>query len=117
MSAQVEADSTAPPDLVRFHLLSGIVEAWSGSPESAERHFQAALITSQNKLPRQPADRVEIYLRLAQLLNLAHREQEAADVAQQGLRCAESSYGAFFAGHPLVAELRNVAASAALVSR
>jgi len=117
VSAQVEADSTAPPDLVRFHLLSGIVEAGSGSPESAERHFQAALITSQNKLPRQPADRVEIYLRLAQLLNLAHREQEAADVAQQGLRCAESSYGAFFAGHPLVAELRNVAASAALVSR
>ena len=108
VSAQVRTDSTAPPELVRFHLLSGIVEAASGSHGSAERHFRAALETSEKELPRQPADRVEIYLRLAKLLAVSHREQEASDVARQGLRCAESSYGAFFAQHPFVSQLRSI---------
>jgi len=108
VGAEVQADSTAPVEQVRFHLLSGIVEAGSGSPDSAERHFRAALETSEKELPRQPADRVEIYLRLARLLAVSHREQEAADAARQGLRCAESSYGKFFAQHPFVAELRKI---------
>src|ERR1039457_7539851 len=93
-----------PTDQVRFHLLSGIVEANGGSHDSAERHLRAALETSEKELPRQPADRVEIYLRLAKLLAVSHREQEAADVARQGLRYAEASYGKFFAQHPFVAE-------------
>ena len=117
VSAQVEADSTAPVESLRFHLLSGIVETGSGSRESAERHLRTALATSEKDLPRQPADRVEIYLRLAQLLSLSHRDQEAAELARQGLQCAESSYGPFFAGHPLVADLRKLTASAALVHR
>jgi eukaryotic-like serine/threonine-protein kinase len=117
VSAQVEADSTAPVESLRFHLLSGIVETGSGSHESAERHLRSALATSEKELSRQPADRVEIYLRLAQVLAASHREQEAADVARQGLQCAESSYGAFFSGHPLVADLRKLTASAALVHR
>jgi serine/threonine protein kinase len=108
VSAQVRADSTAPTDQVRFHLLSGIVEAASGSYDSAERDLRAALETSEKELPRQPADRVEIYLRLAKLLAVSHREQESSDVARQGLRCAESSYGKFFAQHPFVAELRSI---------
>jgi eukaryotic-like serine/threonine-protein kinase len=114
---QVRADSTAPIEMVRYHLLSGIVEAGGGLHASAERHFRAALEISQKELPRQPADRVEIYLRLAQLLAVSHREQEASDVARQGLRCAEGSYGAFFAQHPFVAELRNIAALPAFVRR
>jgi tetratricopeptide (TPR) repeat protein len=108
VSAQVRADSTAPTDQVRFHLLSGIVEANGGSHDSAERHLRAALETSEKELPRQPADRVEIYLRLAKLLAVSHREQESYDVARQGLRCAESSYGKFFAQHPFVAQLRSI---------
>jgi len=108
VSEQARADSTAPTEQVRFHLLSGIVEANGGSQGSAEKHFRTALETSEKQLPRQPADRVEIYLRLAKLLAVSHREQEAADVARQGLRCAESSYGTFFAQHPFVAQLRSI---------
>jgi serine/threonine protein kinase len=114
VGAAVEADCTAPPDFIRYHLLAGIVESGNGLRDSAERHLRAALATSEKALSRQPADRVEIYLRLSQLLAASHREQEAAEVARQGLQCAESSYGAFFAGHPLVADLRKLTASAAL---
>jgi serine/threonine protein kinase len=108
VSAGVLAESTAPAELVRFHLLSGIVEANSGVRESAEQHLRSALDVSAKQLPRQPADRVEIYLRLAKLLDVSHREQEASDVARQGLRCAESNYGPFFAQHPFVAALRSI---------
>jgi hypothetical protein len=105
---QVRADSTAPTEQLRFYLLSGIVEAANGPQDRAERDLRAALELSEKELPRQPADRVEIYLRLAKLLAVSHREREASDVARQGLRCAESSYGAFFAQHPFVAALRNI---------
>jgi len=108
VSEQVRADSTAPTEQLRFHLLSGIVEANSGSHDSAERHLRAALETSEKQLPRQPAERVEIYLRLAKLLAVSRREQEASDTARAGLQCAELSYGAFFAQHPFVAELRSI---------
>jgi serine/threonine protein kinase len=105
---QVRADSTAPTEQLRFYLLSGIVEAANGPHDRAERDLRAALELSEKELPRQPADRVEIYLRLAKLLAVSHREREASDVAREGLRCAESSYGAFFAQHPFVAALRNI---------
>ena len=108
VSEQVRADSPAPTEQLRFHLLSGIVEANAGSHESAERHFRTALGISEKQLPRQAAERVEIYLRLAKLLAVSHREQEASDTAREGLQCAESSYGAFFAQHPFVAELRSI---------
>ena len=108
VSEQVRADSTAPAERLRFYLLSGIVKAASGPHDHAERDLRAALELSEKELPRQPADRVEIYLRLANLLAVSHREQEASDVARQGLRCAESSYGPFFAQHPFVAALRNI---------
>jgi len=117
VSASVAADSTAPAEFVRFHLLAGIVESGNGLHDSAEQHLRAALAKSAKELSRQPADRVEVYLRLAQLLSVSHREQQSADVARQGLQCAESSYGAFFASHPLVAELRKFSTSAALVRR
>ncbi len=117
VSAAVEQDSTAPAEFVRFHLLAGITESGNGLHDSAERHLRAALATSEKKLSRQPSDRVEIFVRLAQLFAASHRDQEAAEVARQGLQCAESSYGTFFAGHPLVAELRKLTASAALVRR
>jgi hypothetical protein len=109
VSEQVRADSTAPTEQLRFHLLSGIVEANAGSQGAAEKHFRTALETSEKQLPRQPAERVEIYLRLAKLLGVSHREQAASDTALEGLRCAEASYGAFFAKHPFVVELRSIA--------
>ncbi len=114
---RVEADANAPGDRIRFHLLSGIVEARSGLLDSAQRHFRTALATSEKELPRQPADRVEIYVRLAEVLAASHREPQASDVARQGLGTAEHAYGAFFTQHPFVAELRNFASSPALVRR
>ncbi|HLK20792.1 MAG TPA: serine/threonine-protein kinase [Bryobacteraceae bacterium] len=118
VSAAVEADSGAPVESVRFHLLAGIVESGNGLRPSAERHLRAALATSQKELARQPADRVEIYLRLAQTLAASGRNSEAADVAQQGLHCAESSYAQFFQGHPMVTELRKLGGSStALVNQ
>jgi hypothetical protein len=64
------------------------------------------LATSEKEAPRQPAGRVEIYLRLAELLAAAGRQKEAAEVARQGLRTAEAAYGAFYKAHPFVTELR-----------
>lgn len=109
---QVKADSSGASENVRLHLLWGIVEAHTGSPESAEQHFRTALGTSERELPGQAADRVEIYLRLAQLLAASGRGREAADAAQRGLETAGHSYGAFFDGHPMVAELRKLSAAA-----
>jgi hypothetical protein len=85
--------------------------------DSAEQHFRAALATNEKELPRQPADRVEIYLRLSQALASSHRKQAAADVARQGLDTAGHAYGAFFSQHPFVTELRDLASSATLVRR
>ena len=50
VDGQVRVDSTAPIELVRYHLLSGIVQAGSGLHVSAERHFRAALETSEKEL-------------------------------------------------------------------
>jgi tetratricopeptide (TPR) repeat protein len=94
---------------LRFELICGIVEAHGGSSESAERYLRSSLAISEQQVPRQPADRVEIYLRLAQLLASQARSQETAGMAQRGLRTAEQAYGAFFEKHPFVAALRQLA--------
>lgn len=107
---RVQADVSTPGDRIRLHTLSGIVEAHSALSDLAERHFRDALATSVKELPRQPADRVEIYLRLSELLTASHREPEAAEVARQGLETASKAYGSFFAEHPFVIELRKLAA-------
>ena len=93
---------------LRFELISGIVEAHCGSGESAERYLRSALAISEQDVPRQPADRVEIYLRLAQLLASQGKSQEAADMAQRGVHTAERAYGSFFEKHPFVAALRQL---------
>jgi serine/threonine protein kinase len=103
---RLQATPLTAAERVHFEMISGIVEAHFGSPDSAERHLRAAIVMGEKELPRQPADRVEIYLRLAELLANSGRRQEAAVVAREGLRTAESAYGTFFAHHPLVEELR-----------
>ncbi len=99
-------DANGAVDRLRYGLLEGIVEAHGGSLESAESYYRSALQIGEKELPRQPADRVEIYVRLAELLGSLKREAEAREVAREGLRVAEFAYGRFFATHPLVAELR-----------
>jgi len=109
VSEPIEAAASAAVDRVRFHLLSGIVEARDGSKDSAEQHLRTALSVSQKELARQPEDQVEIDLRLAELLASSHRESEAAAYARQGLETAQRAYGQFFANHPWVARLRELA--------
>ena len=106
---RLQAGTLCAVERLRFESIAGIVEARCGSAESAERHLRSALAISEQDVPRQPADRVEIYLRLAQLLTSQGRSQEAAGVAQRGLRTAEQAYGSFFEKHPLVAGLRQIA--------
>ena len=103
---RLQGTTLTTAERVHFEMISGIVEAHFGSADSAERHLRAALVMGEKELPRQPADRVEIYVRLADLLANSGKRPEAAEVARQGLRTAESAYGAFFAHHPLVEELR-----------
>lgn len=93
---------------IRTELLTGIVEDRSGLPDSAERHFRSALAASEKGLNRQPATRVEIYVRLAELLATSGKEREAAEVAGRGLATAGTAYGAFFQGHPFVMELQRL---------
>jgi len=103
---RLQGTTLTTAERVHFEMISGIVEAHFGSADSAERHLRAALVMGEKELPRQPADRVEIYVRLADLLANSGKRPEAAEVARQGLRTAESAYGAFFAHHPLVEGLR-----------
>jgi serine/threonine protein kinase len=105
---RLQAATLCAVERLRFELISGIVEAHTGSAESAERYLRSALAISEQEVPRQPADRVEIYLRLAQLLVSQSRSQEATDVAQRGLRTAQQAYGSFFEKHPFVAALRQI---------
>ena len=113
---QLQASASSAGERIRFHMLTGIVEAHSGLQDSAERHFRTALATSEKELPRQPADRVEICVRLAQVLAASHREQEAADVAREGLRVAERVYGGFYGQHPFVIELQSTVRQASGLS-
>jgi hypothetical protein len=92
--------------MVRSQL--GIVEGRSGLTAQAEQRFRAALAVSEKAGSRQPADRVEIYVRLAQLLVASGRREEAVTVAREGLQTAESAYAAFFDTHPFVGDLRRL---------
>jgi len=100
------ASTYAAVERVRLQLLCAIVEAHSGLADSAERRLRSALALSEKEVPRQPAERVELCLRLAQLLVSKGRQPEAALVAQLGLENAKAAYGTFFARHPFVAELQ-----------
>jgi len=106
VSGEIQAAASVAVEQVRFHLLSGIVEAREGSKELAEQHLRAALAISEKELPHQPEDRVEIDLRLAELMTSLHRDSEAAEFARQGLETAQAAYGKYFAIHPWVAKLR-----------
>jgi serine/threonine protein kinase len=108
VEARLRSGTFSPMEQVRLSLLSGIVEAHCGVLDSAERNFRAALATAETQLSLQPADRVEIYVRLAELLTSSGRPKQAADVARQGLRTAELAYGTLFTRHPFVSELRSV---------
>jgi tetratricopeptide (TPR) repeat protein len=109
VQARLTPTASAPVERVRLELLSGIVEARSGLAESAARRFRSALAISEKEVPRQPAERAELCLRLAQVLAASGRAQEALQVARQGLENAEVAYGAFFSQHPFVIELRKAA--------
>ena len=106
VTGRLQSAASSPLERTRLEMLAGIVEARSGLSDTAEGRFRWALATSEKEAPRQPAGRVEIYLRLAELLASAGRQQEAAGVARQGLRTAEAAYGAFYKAHPFVSELR-----------
>jgi tetratricopeptide (TPR) repeat protein len=107
--ARLQSTTLAPAEKVHFGMISGMVEARMGVLDSAERDFRKAIELSEKELPQQPADRVEIYVRLAEMLSAAGKSQSAGDVARQGLHTAESAYGKFFAGHPFVATLHKIA--------
>ena len=96
----------AAVDRIRHDLFAGIVEARYGSKASAERHLRSALATQEKEMSRQPDIRVEIYVRLAELLRATGREKEAAEAGRQGLLAAALAYGRYFSGHPFVIEMR-----------
>jgi tetratricopeptide (TPR) repeat protein len=106
---RLAATTSAPVEQIRVELLSGIVEARSGLAASAERRFRSALATSEQEVPRQPSQRVELCLQLAQVLAASGRAPEAAEVARRGLENAQAAYGAFYSQHPFVLELRKFA--------
>lgn len=95
-------------DQLQLQLMSGMVDAGCGLPGEAEKRYRAALSVT-DQLPAQPANRIEIYLRLAQLLASQRRTQDAVHAARQGLAIANDVYGPFSTGHPFVAELSKLA--------
>jgi hypothetical protein len=107
---ELDAEKPSPLDWVYVETMAGIVEGRSGFFGPAEQRFRAALAVSEKEGRQQPADRVEIYLRLAQLLAASGHRHEAASVARQGLRTAERAYAAFFDTHPFVGGLRRLIA-------
>ena len=96
----------APVDQIRHHLFAGIVEARCGSKASAEQHLRSALAVQEKAMSRQPDLRVELCVRLMELLRASGREKEAAEAARQGLQAAALAYGSYFTGHPFVAEMQ-----------
>ncbi|MGD1092894.1 MAG: serine/threonine-protein kinase [Bryobacteraceae bacterium] len=107
---ELDVEKSSPLDWSYLEMLAGIVEQRCGFPDSAEERLRAALSIAKKEGRQQPADRVEIYVRLAQLLVSSGRRQEAGEVAREGLQVAERAYGAFFDAHPLVVDLRGLAA-------
>ena len=55
---------------------------------------------------RQPDLRVEVCVRLMELLRASGREAEAREAARQGLLAATLAYGSYFAGHPFVVDMQ-----------
>ena len=103
---RISYTAVAPVDQIRHHLFAGIVEARCGSKASAEQHLRSALAMQQKEMKRQPDLRVEVCVRLMELLRASGREEEAAEAARQGLQAAASAYGSYFAGHPFVVEMQ-----------
>jgi len=106
--AHLQSAPSSPLERVRLEMLSGIVEARNGLSESAEGRFRWALATSEREAPGQPANRVEIYVRLAELLASNGKGKEAAEAARRGLGTAQLAYGRYFKEHPFVAELKRI---------
>jgi tetratricopeptide (TPR) repeat protein len=98
--------AAAPVDQIRHHLFAGIVEARCGSKASAEQHLRSALATQEKAMNRQPDLRVEVCVRLMELLRASGREAEAREAARQGLLAATLAYGSYFAGHPFVVDMQ-----------
>ena len=103
---RISYTDVAPVDQIRHHLFAGIVEARCGSKASAEQHLRSALATQEKAMNRQPDLRVEVCVRLMELLRASGREAEARQAARQGLLAAASAYGSYFAGHPFVVEIQ-----------
>jgi hypothetical protein len=57
-------------------------------------------------MSRQPDLRVELCVRLMELLRASGREKEAAEAARQGLLSAGLAYGIYFTRHPFVVEMQ-----------
>jgi hypothetical protein len=96
----------APVDQIRHHLFAGIVEARCGSKASAEQHLRSALAVQEKAMSRQPDLRVELCVRLMELLRASGREKEAAEAARQGVLAAGLAYGIYFSRHPFVVEMQ-----------
>jgi serine/threonine protein kinase len=107
---ELDVEKPSPLDWSYVEMLAGTVEEHCGFPDSAEGRLRAALSVAKVEGRQQPADRVEIYVRLAQLLVSSGRRQEAGEIAREGLQVAERAYGTFFAAHPLVSDLRGLMA-------
>ncbi|HMC62032.1 MAG TPA: tetratricopeptide repeat protein, partial [Candidatus Solibacter sp.] len=106
VEGRLTSGTVAPVDRIRHNLFAGIVEARCGSRVAAEQHFRTALITHEKEMSRQPDLRVEICVRLMELLRATGREEEAAEAARHGLLAAAQAYGNYFGGHPFVVEMR-----------
>jgi tetratricopeptide (TPR) repeat protein/predicted Ser/Thr protein kinase len=109
LEARWDSTQASAVERIRFDLLAGIVEAHCGLPQEARLRLRRALEKSEQEAPRQSAERVEIYLRLAEVLADSKRAEEAAEAASRGLTVAERAYGPYFARHPFTAELRRMA--------
>jgi serine/threonine protein kinase len=106
LETRISYTTGAPLDRIRHHLFAGMVEARYGSAAAAERHLRSALATQQQEMPRQPDLRVEVCVRLMELLRAAGRTHEAAEATRQGLDAAAQAYGTYFETHPFVIEMR-----------
>jgi tetratricopeptide (TPR) repeat protein len=110
----VRAGTESAVDRIRYDLLAGITEAHAGSRDRAESIYRSALATAEKETPLQPSVRVEILLRLTELLQAEARTREAGDTARRGLDVAREAYGAFFENHPFVAKLKTATISPAV---
>ena len=83
---EVDAEKSSPLDWFYVEMLAGTVEEHSGLPDSAEGRLRTALSVAKREGRQQPADSVEIYVRLAQLLTSSGRRQELGRWLARGYR-------------------------------